>query len=102
MARWVETQDADATRRNAVQTEQHPNSGRLARAVGSQESVDPPALDAQIEAVHGREPTEALHQPGDVDGHGLAHVALASSSIATIASPTTRARRRSSSERVLT
>ena len=53
------------------QPEQHPDGGGLARAVGTQESVDVAVADVEVDPVDGAQPAELLDQPagGDDGGH---------------------------------
>src|SRR5262249_46974289 len=50
------------------QTAQHADGRGLARAVGPEESVDLPTLDAHRQVAHGLTPVERFAQPFDVDG----------------------------------
>ena len=49
------------------QTEQHPDRGRLARAVGAEEAVDVTFADVEVEVVDREDGSEALGQPGGGD-----------------------------------
>ena len=50
------------------QPEQHPQGGRLARAVGPEEAGDPSRLDHEVQMVDGQHRPEVLGQPRDLDG----------------------------------
>ena len=64
--------------------EQHPQHGRLARAVGPEVAVDVPGLHREVDAAHRDDVVVALDQAAGLDGRGRGHVqrALAAASAA--------------------
>ena len=64
----AEAADARRSRRRGQQGREHTDERRLAGAVGPEQAKDLPLLDAERDAVHGGELTEALDDPLDLDG----------------------------------
>ena len=59
--------DRRGAARRVDEPEQHPQGGRLARAVGPEEAGDPARLDVEAQVVDGDEGPELLAQPPDLD-----------------------------------
>ena len=70
VAEAVQPEHPGAAGAGALQAEQQPDRGRLARAVGPEEPEHLPAVDAQIEPVDRDRRPERFRQPLCLDGGG--------------------------------
>src|SRR5205807_9085165 len=73
VAEWVTAEQPGHAVRRTDEPEQHPQRGRLARAVRPQVAEDVAAVDRQIDVVDRDDLAVSLDEPARLDRRGVAH-----------------------------